>query len=75
MVGSKIYLATASHTPMNDPFWNPKGVKPRKSVSRLRQEQLRVLGLRKPNKTSAEFFGLAGDNPSILYRHHATNRA
>lgn len=56
---------------MSNQFWNPKGEKPKPPVSRLRQQQLRDLGLRKKQKTTDEFFGLAGDNPSILHRHHA----
>lgn len=57
---------------MNDPFWNPKGEKPKPPVSRLRQQQLRVLGLRKKPQTIEEYLN-AGDNPSILHRSHATS--
>lgn len=57
---------------MNDPFWNPTGAKPKPPVSLLRQQQLRVLQLRKKPKTLEEYFS-AGDNPSILHRHHATS--
>lgn len=64
-------MGTTTQIPMNDPFWNPKGVKPKPPVSRLRQEQLRVLQLRKPPTNTDEYFGLAGDNPSILHRSHA----
>ena len=56
---------------MNEPvLWNPKGKVPKPPVSLLRQQQLRVLGLRKKPDRIEEYFS-AGDNPSILHRHHA----
>lgn len=55
---------------MNNPFWNAKGKVPKPPVSRLRLQQLRVLGLRKKPDQIEDYFS-AGDNPSILHRHHA----
>ena len=56
---------------MNEPkLWNPQGKVPKPPVSRLRQEQLRALQLRKKPNQIEDYFS-AGDNPSILHRHHA----